>query len=283
MKKGLFLFLLFALIIAVVSLSGCLSMLTNDSNNSTEAENISDVLKIYELNIFVPMIAGQERVVESGTYFVNSDSSAVQVIRLISNQKEVSLLRDTNLFSFEAPGFTDIYFITAEDFENFTITREGIDMLLENPALANPDYTLRSARSSSTIEFEENFTGVLVYTLRPHMGSTSITVNDGAVAIQIILPDGLTTGNRIIGTASPNPDSFEEDEYGRNVLRWNNPLSSVSVNYYNENAPFYLLISFSALMGAVIAVYLWYRYQTKKLRRITRLIDDETSGFRKQK
>ena len=279
MKKGLFPFLILILIVAAVSLSGCLSAFTGETNNITEAEDIDGILDIYELNVFVPTVKGEEKIVESGTYFVDSNSSAVQVIRLVNDQKEVSLLRDSGLFSFEAPEFTEIYFITAED---FTMTEEGIAALLENPVMANPAYTVEGVKRSPIIKLEENFTGILVYTFRPHMGGTSIIVNDGAAAIQIILPDGLTTGNRIIGTASPSPDSFEEDENGRNVLKWNSPLTAVNVKYYSENAPFYLLISFSALIGAVVAVFLWYRYQIKKLRKITKLVDDETSGFRKQ-
>ena len=280
MKKSVFLLFFLMLVIAVVSLSGCLSALTGDS---AEAEDISGVLEIYELNIFVPVINGEERVVDSGTYFVDSASSAVRVVRLINDQREVVLLRDSSMFSFSAPEFTDIYFITVENPEDFTATREGIDMLLKNPVMANPAYTLRSSRNSNTIEFEENFTGVLVYTFRPQMRSTTIVVNDGAAAIQIILPEGLTTGNRLVGTASPRPDAFEKDEYGRNVLQWNSPLSSVGVRYYGENTPLYLLIAFSMLIGAVFAVYLRYRRQVKKLRQATSLVDDETSGFRKQK
>lgn len=279
MKKGLFPFLILILTIAAVSLSGCLSVFTEETSNVTEAEDIDGVLNIYELNIFVPTVKGEVKIVESGTYFVDSNSSAVQAVRLVNDQKEVSLLRDSSLFSFEAPEFTEIYFITAED---FSMTEEGIAALLENPVMVNPVYSLEGVKRSPTIKFEENFTGVLVYTFRPHMGGTSVSVNDGTAAIQIILPDGLTTGNRIIGTASPTPDSFEEDENGRNVLKWNSPLTSVNVKYYSENAPFYLLISFSALIGAVVAVFLWYRYQIKKLHKITKLIDDEKSGFRKQ-
>lgn len=279
MKKGLFPLLILILVAAAVSLSGCLSVSTGETGNATEAEDIGGVLDIYELNVFVPVVKGEQKIVESGTYFVDPDSSAVQVIRVINDRKEISLLRDSGLLSFEAPEFTDIYFITAE---NFTLTEEGIAALLENPVMADPAYKAESAKRSPTINLEENFTGVLVYTFRPHMGGTSVTVNDGAAAVEIILPDGLTTGNRIIGTASPAPDSFEEDENGRSVLKWNAPLNAVGVKYYSESAPFYLLISFSALVGAVIAVFLWYRYQIKKLNKITKLIDDESSGFRKQ-
>ncbi|WP_316559231.1 DUF5803 family protein [Methanimicrococcus stummii] len=261
-------------------MSGCLTSLTGDSNNSTEAANASDVFEIYEPNIFVPTIQGQQKIVESGTYFVDSKSSAVRVIRLVDNQKTVSLLHDSSMFSFEAPEFTEIYFITADD---FSATQEGIDLLLENPVLVSPGYELKNVKRAPVMEFKENFTGVLVYTFCPNMNSTSIVVNDGADAIQIILPDGLMTGNRIVGTASPKPDSFEEDEIGRHVLKWNNPIGAVSVNYYNEKAPLYLLISFAALAGAIILVYLRYRYQVKKLHKITELVDDETSGFRERK
>ncbi|WP_318786151.1 DUF5803 family protein [Methanimicrococcus hacksteinii] len=275
------------LILIAVSLSGCLTALTGEQNSAAEAEDIAGVLEIYELNVFIPTVKGAEKVVDSGTYFV-SNTPATKVVLFVNNQNEISLLRDSGLLSFDAPVFEHIYFITAENTENtentedFSATPEGIKALIENPVLTDVSYTLKDAKNSPTLKLEENFTGVLVYTFIPQSGGTSVLINDKADAVQVILPEGMTTGNRIIGKASPNPDSAETDGEGRNVLKWNNPIGNISVKYYSEKAPLYLIIAFSALIAAIALVYLWYRYQIKKLHKITELIDDETSGFRKQ-
>lgn len=281
MKKSVFpiLLLFLILILAAVSSSGCLFGLPN-ADDSVKAENVDEVLEIYELDIFVPVVKGQNKIVESGTYYIISDSPETKVIRLINNSKEISLLSDSSLLALDESEFTNIYFITADD---FSMTESGIASLLENPVLADVNFTLKNSKRSPSIQLNENFTGVLVYTFWPTTNSTSLMINDGADAVQAVLPDGIATGNRIIGTPSPKPDSIEEDENGRSVLKWNAPIGSVGIKYYSENAPFYLLISFSALIGAIVAVFLWYRYQIKKLRKITNLIDDESSGFRKVK
>lgn len=280
MKKGLFPFVVSVLILLAVLASGCLAPLTGESNNTSAAEDMAGILEIYELNVFVPILNGQERVVSSGTYSPIPDTSETRVIRLVNDEAEMALLGDAGLLALDAPEWTDIYFITAE---NFTLTPEGVNRLIQNPVMTNITYSIQNPTRSPTMIFEENFTGVVVYTFRPNWGGTSLAVNDGAEAIQIILPEGTTTGNRIIGTASPRPDLTEEDEAGRNVLKWNAPLGAVSVRYYSENAPLYLLISFSALIGVIVAVFLWYRYQINKLHRITELTDDESTGFRKLK
>ena len=266
-------------VILCITLSGCLTSILKGSDASEKTENISEVLEIYELNIFLPIISGEEKAVESGTYYVTN--SEVQVIRVVNSSKEIALLKESSLFSFREAEYDEIYFITSE---NFSMTADGIRSFSEKPELLNLNYSKENLKRSPKLVLEENFSGILVYTFHPGMNGTSFAANDGAEAIQIILPEKTTTGNRIIGKASPTQDSTEKDELGRDVLKWNKPVSSVSVKYYSENAPLYLLIAFSSIAGIICAIYLWNKYQIKRLREITKLIDsDENSGFRKSK
>lgn len=251
-----------------------------DSEDSLNNETVFDVLSLYELNIFVPNIDGENKVVESGSYFVSEDSSKTRVVRLIHNQSEVFLLKDDGFFSFEEPKYEDIYLITNSD---FSMTEECIYKLVENPELYELNYSLKSSGRTPTLNFDESFSGVLLYTYNPSGRDTSLTVNDGAEAIQIILPENITTGNRIIGVAQPAPDSTEQDEQDRKILKWNKPAGLVAVKYYDENVPLYLFIAGFALLGIIVAVLIWYQYKIKNLRAITKLIDDEKSGFRKQR
>ena len=279
MKKGSFLLFLILFVILCITLSGCLTSILKGSDASEKTENIGEVLEIYELNIFLPIISGEEKAVEAGTYYATN--SEIQVVRVVNSSKEIALLKESSLFSFREAEYDEIYFITSE---NFSMTADGIRSVSENPELLNLNYSKENLKRSPKLVLEENFSGILVYTFHPGMNGTSFAANDGAEAIQIILPEKTTTGNRIIGKASPTQDSTEKDELGRDVLKWNKPVSSVSVKYYSENAPLYLLIAFSSIAGIICAIYLWNKYQIKRLHEITKLIDsDENSGFRKSK
>lgn len=279
MKKGFFPFLLLISVMAFVFLSGCLTIFS-DSDDSSNNETVFDVLNLYELNIFVPILDGEEKVVGSGSYFVDKNSSKIQVVRVIQNQKEISLLKDDGFFSFEEPKYEDVCFITSSD---FSMTNDSIYELEKNPEVRELNYSLKSINRSPTMSLEENFSGVLLYTFNPGGQDKSVTVNDGAEAIQIILPENIATGNRVIGTARPASDSTEQDDQNRTVLKWNEPAGLVTVKYYDENVPFYLFISALILLGTIVAVFVWYRYKIKNLQTITKLIDDEKSGFRKQR
>ena len=281
MKKGFFvLFLILILLTAFcISVSGCLSSLYNDTKKIEPVEDVDEILKQYELNIFMPVIQGNEKAVESGTYYASA--SEIQVIRVVNASDEITLLKENALLALKDAEYESIYFLTAED---FSMTADGINAIAENPIPVNLNYTLNVSNKAAKLVLEENFSGVLVYTFRPDMNSTSFIINDGAKAVQIILPEKTTTGNRLIGRAAPTQDMTETDEFGRTVLKWNAPTGTVSVKFYNESAPGYLLFAAIILVAASGIVFLWYRYQIGKLHKITKMIDsDDASGFRKSK
>ena len=281
MKKGFFaLFLILILLTAFcISVSGCLSSLYSDTKKTESVESVDEILKQYELNIFMPVAQGNEKAVESGTYYASA--SEIQVIRVVNASNEIALLKENALLALNDAEYESIYFLTAE---NFSMTADGISAIVENPIPVNLNYTLNVSNKAAKLVLEENFSGILVYTFRPDMNSTLFVVNDGAKAVQIVLPEKTTTGNRLIGRASPTPDITETDEFGRTVLKWNAPTGTAGVKYYNESAPAYLLFAAIVLVAASGIVFLWYRYQIGKLHKITKMIDsDEASGFRKSK
>ena len=281
MKKGFVVLFLILIILTAfcISVSGCMSSLFGETE-TVELENADEILSQYELNVFIPVILGKEKAVESGTYDV-VNASEIRVIRVVNDSNEITLLKEQALLTFSDAEYDSIYFLTAE---NFSMSVDGIKAVLDEPIPVNMNYSLKATNKAAKLTLDQNFSGILVYTFRPSTNSTALVSNDGADAIQIILPENTTTGSRLIGRASPAPDIIETNELGRTVLKWNAPVSSVSVKYYNENAPFYLLIAAVVLIVAVSGVFFWYRYQIKKLHKITELIDsDEESGFRKSK
>ena len=276
MKKKLLYITLLISIAAFVFLSGCTSILNPDSNSENDTANIS----IYNLSIFYPVINGQEKIVESGIYYTVSDASDIHVVRLIDNKKEIRILEETGLLVFTSAEIKDVYFVTDS---NFTMTKESIEALTDNPTPADLNYTIKNPKKGPQIVLEQNFSGILVYTFVPS-SDKSIIINDDSKAVKIVLPLGMTTGNRLIGTARPAPDLTETGENGEKILKWNNPVGQIGVKYYSEKSPFYMTIAAFALAGAIAAVYLWNRYQIKKLQKISRYIDpNENEGFGKKK
>ena len=280
MKKSLFYGILIIAIAALIFLSGCVSIpgFTSDSDSENETANVSE---IYNLSIFYPVVSGQEKIVESGSYYAVSDAPDVQVVRWIENQKDIRILKETGLLVFTDAEIKDVYFIPSE---NQTPTEEEIESLINNPKSVDLNYTIKNSNKNSQIILEENFTGVLAYTFVPSSNSNSIIVNDNVKAVRIILPPEMTTGNPLIGTAKPKPDLIETGENGEQILKWNAPIGNVSAKYYSEKTPFYMMIVAAVLLGAIAGVYLWYRYQIKRLQKITKYIDpDENAGFGKRK
>ena len=280
MKKSLFYGILIIAFAAFIFLSGCVSIpgLTSDPDSENETASVSE---IYNLSIFYPVVSGQEKTAESGSYYAVLDASDVQVVRWIENQKDIRILKETGLLVFTDAEIKDIYFIPSE---NQTPTEEEIESLINNPKSVDLNYTIKNSNKNSQIILEENFTGVLAYTFVPSSNSNSIIVNDNVKAVRIILPPGMTTGNPLIGTAKPKPDLIETGENGEQILKWNAPIGNVSAKYYSEKTPFYMMVAAAALLGAMAGVYLWYRYQIKRLQKITKYIDpDENAGFGKRK
>ena len=278
MKKSSFIFLFIFLFIlfAAASFSGCLGLLSPD-----DASEEVDISEINDLNVFIPIINGYERVVESGTYSTVSESSDIQVVLLVDNKKEIRLLKETGLIMFSNTYIKDVYFITHE---NFSMTPEGIHETVSSPAILSPEYIKSESSKETKLILEENFSGILVYTMVPTFGSNSIQVNDGAQAIQVILSKNYDTGNLLFGKPSPIPDSIETSANGQTILKWNAPLGKVNVKYYQNNAPLYFTLAGIVLIVLIALIWFRYQHQIKKLKRTIRLSDpDFEEGFRNKK
>jgi len=280
MKTSLLLALILIITAAAIAFSGCVSIPGLTAEPESESLNhMSDIPDRYETDIFIPLFNGEPKVVSSGSYYV-LPKSEVRVVRLVSDTNQIQILKETGLLAFGEGEIKDVYFLSAE---NFSMTPEGVKALETDPVWMDLNYTVKHTNRVSSVILEENFSGLIFYTYTPRSNNGRILVNDGAEAVQIILPANTTTGNRVLGTASPAPDITETAENGEKIMKWNRPVTAVAVKYYNENAPLYVLIGFSFLGGAIAAVLAWNRFQIKRLRKITKFTDpDEEEGFRKQ-
>ncbi|MDV0447823.1 hypothetical protein MsAg5_17400 [Methanosarcinaceae archaeon Ag5] len=274
-----FLFILLA-VVAVLAAAGCISNpfgSENDTVNSTnESVNVTD---IYNISVFVPTINNTSEIVESGTYDI-LETGEVKVVRLVDNKSKIPVIEESGFLVFSGPEIKNVYFLTTD---NFSMTQDSLDQIYADPQPANVSYTLKNKTSGAGLELEENFSGIVVYTLVQSASENKIVIDDGAKAVQITLPPKTTTGFRLLGTASPTPDNTTETD-DREVMQWNQPTGTVVVKYYNENAPMYMILAAVLLMAAILGIYLYYRSQIRKLRKITEAVDpDGNSGFRKQR
>ena len=125
-----------------------------------------------------------------------------------------------------------------------------------------------------SLNFDRNVTGKLTY-IMPQQGQQFILPLRGGEPVRIILPAGYTTGNRVLGIASPAPDDFQEGDSG-SVLTWYNTsqIPYIEVSYYKNNALQALTKIFAIMALAAIVLLAEYYYSIRKLRSIRKDVEE---------
>ena len=139
----------------------------------------------------------------------------------------------------------------------------------------NSSYRFWQGNSIYSLDFERHVEGRLVYNLTSQGQQFVISIKDKG-PVRVILPEGYTTGERLLGIAWPPPDTTTNIE-GRNALTWNNTtrISYIEVNYYRENALVALMIIISILALAAIALLIEYYLSIRKLRALRMQEEDD--------
>lgn len=116
------------------------------------------------------------------------------------------------------------------------------------------------------LEFGRQVKGNIVYNLTAQGQQFLISPKEKG-PVRVILPEGYTTGDRLLGIAWPPPDVVASVG-GRKALTWNNTtqLSYIEVSYYRENALAALTIIISILALAAIVLLIEYYFSIRKLR-----------------
>lgn len=129
------------------------------------------------------------------------------------------------------------------------------------------------------LEFERHVKGKLVYNLTAQGQQFVLSPKENG-PVRVILPEGYTTGNRLLGIAWPPPDVIASIE-GKRVLTWDNTsqISYIEVSYYRENALPALAIIISILALAAIALLIEYYFSIRKLRALR--IREEEEAMKK--
>jgi len=129
------------------------------------------------------------------------------------------------------------------------------------------------------LEFGRHVKGKLAYNLTAQGQQFVISPKESG-PVMVILPEGYTTGDRLLGIAWPPPDMTARLE-GKNALTWNNTsqVSYIEVSYYRENALAALTIIISILVLAAIALLIEYYFSIRKLRALR--IREEEEAIKK--
>lgn len=116
------------------------------------------------------------------------------------------------------------------------------------------------------IKFDDNASGILRFHI-PGQGQQFVSPMRGGDLMKIVLPEGFTTGERLLGIARPDPDQIEVVQ-GRTVLTWMNSSSRrfVEVGFYRETAPLYLKMAFTVIGFLALLVAFEYYYSIRRLR-----------------
>jgi hypothetical protein len=144
----------------------------------------------------------------------------------------------------------------------------------------NSTYSFWAGEYIYRIHFDHNVKGELVYTI-PHRGQQFILPLHDNSSVRVVLPPGYTTGDRILGIASPSPDEIKTDENGT-VLTWNSPQSqAIDVGYYKVNAPVALKRIFALLAAIAALLLIEYSIRIRKLRAMSKDVEKKLGPFNK--
>ncbi len=153
---------------------------------------------------------------------------------------------------------------------NLTLSEktENITLLDENGGHAglNSSYLFWRGNHIYSLNFGRHVSGDLIYTM-PQQGQQFILPLEASSPVRIILPQGYTTGDRILGIARPSPDEFHSDDAGT-ILTWHNTsqIQYIEVSYYRKNAMQALMTIFAILAMAAIALLIEYYVSMRRLR-----------------
>ena len=175
---------------------------------------------------------------------------------------------------------SDMQVTQSIDGSSFNITihekTDNISLLTPdgNKTVVNNSYSYWRGDNIYRIDFDKRVTGDLVYTV-PHLGQQFILPLRDNRSVRVVLPQGYTTGDRILGIARPNPDQVTIDK-NETVLTWINPQGQViDVGYYKVNAPEVLKRIFALLAIMAVILLLEYYVSIRKLRAISREAEKE--------
>lgn len=288
--------LLVACFLAVISLSGC-----TDVAKTPIAPNSS----VYEYDVFLNGSELNGGFARTSTFYLSTNSS-VKVVNIIDNESLIDIMPLEDLTKTDAETLSNIVVIgdyanntssSIDLFENYS-TQQNVSAL---------NYTISEKVTKGQKHIYLNFTepirGYVAYTMTSSTGQEFLHIAQTPSVVRVVLPEGYTTGNLLIGRARPKPDQIYYDNYGRMNLVWNNTnadksslvtmlettfnreiqtpsntLKLIGVKFYKESAPRSLLIVGVILGSLALIVIMDSLNKRRKLRKLREQIEARASG-----
>ncbi len=288
--------LLVACFLAVISLSGC-----TDVAKAPIAPNSS----VHEYDVFLNGSELNGGFARTSTFYLSTNSS-VKVVNIIDNESLIDIMPLEDLTKTDAETLSNIVIIgdyanntssSIDLFENYS-TQQNVSAL---------NYTISEKVTKGQKHIYLNFTepirGYVAYTMTSSTGQEFLHIAQTPSVVRVVLPEGYTTGNLLIGRARPKPDQIYYDNYGRMNLVWNNTnadksslvtmlettfnreiqtpsntLKLIGVKFYKESAPRSLLIVGVILGSLAFIVIADSLNKRRKLRKLREQIEARASG-----
>ncbi|WP_394697820.1 DUF5803 family protein [uncultured Methanomethylovorans sp.] len=281
---------------AVICLSGCA-----DVAKTPIAPNSS----MYEYDVFLNGSQLNGSFARTSTFYLSTNSS-VKAVNIIDNESLIDIMPLEDLTKTDADILSNIVVI-ADYAKN---TNSSID-LFENYStqqnVSSLNYTISEkvlkGQKHIYLNFTEPIRGYVAYTMTSSTGQEFLNIAQTPSIVRVVIPEGYTTGNLLIGRARPNPDQIYYDNYGRMNLVWynidteksslvnifettfnteiqapSNILTLIGVKFYKESAPRDLLIAGVILGSLALIVIVDSLKKRRKLRKLREQIEARANG-----
>jgi hypothetical protein len=281
--------MLMLLALLVIFISGCVDQ--KKEITIDEPGNISS----YEFDVFLDEWDNKTPE-NTTTYYIQENKIEVQAVHLVINSNKLEIFPPDSLGGGSEKDPIKNFVLLVEPANETVASPETFMRLSNGNNVSYKNYTLTQDVSMGmkviNLEFEENVTGFIAYTLDTP-GTQSFTfVKPDSEFIRVVLPEGYVTGNRVFGIARPAPSNTTFDEKGRQNLLWISSKmgereEAIQVKYYIESAPIYFFAAIVALLFGVAVVLSRYSRSRKELESVRGIFElekeYEKKGQRKKK
>ncbi|WP_370572916.1 DUF5803 family protein [Methanomethylovorans sp.] len=296
--------LLIACLLAVVSLSGCIDELVPLEKNPDTPDS-----SMYELDVFLNGSQLNGSFVRTSTFYLSTNSSA-KVVNIIDNESLLDIIPLEDITKTDVEILSNIVVIA--DYANNT---DSSFDLFQNYSreqnVSSLNYTISDKVTKGQkhiyLNFSEPIRGYVAYTMTVPTGQDFLHIAKTPSVVRIVLPEGYTTGNSLIGRARPDPDQIYFDDKGRMNLVWynmgteksslvsmfetifnteiqapSNTIKIIGVKFYKESAPGHLFVAGVILGSLALIVIADYLKKRKKLRKIREQIEAGANGKKRR-
>jgi hypothetical protein len=296
--------LLIACFLAVVSLSGCIDELV-----PLEKAPITPNSSMYELDVFLNGSQFTGSFPRTSTFYLSTNSSA-KVVNIIDNESLLDIMPLEDLTKMDAEILSNIVVIA--DYANNTSSSLNLfQNFSKERNVSSLNYTISEKVTKGQkhiyLNFSEPIRGYVAYTMAMPTGQNFLHIAQTPSVVRIVLPEGYTTGNPLIGRARPDPDQMYFDDKGRMSLVWNNrgtekssvvgmletifnteiqspsnTVKLIGVKFYKESAPGHLLVAGVILGSLALIVITDYLKKRRKLRKLREQIEAGANGKKRR-